>query len=87
MTEKTSYTKAGTPRKNKPGAGRPKADRSVSLPRISPGKRKVLTIVQQGLALQRGGKPSAADALEASISMAADLLMGVDPRRWIAPGK
>jgi hypothetical protein len=82
-----SLTKAGTPRKNKPGAGRPEAGRSVGLPRISPGKRQVLALVQQGLAHGRGGSVSAAEAVEASISMAADVLLGVDPRRWIAPGK
>jgi hypothetical protein len=84
---RTDFTKAGNPRKNKPGAGRPEVGRSVGLPRISPEKRQVLTLVQQGLALQRGGNPSAADALETSLSMAADVLLGVDPRRWIAPEK
>ncbi len=69
-------TKTGAPRKRAPGAGRPYAGRSVSLPRVSPETREALGEIQLALWTPGQRSPTLADAVEWAVSRAVNLLRG-----------
>jgi len=79
-------TKTGAPRKRAPGAGRPCAGRSISLPRVSPETREELGKIQAALRQPGQRAPSLADAVEAAARMALDVVAGQDARRWLPGG-
>lgn len=70
-------TKAGTERKRAPGGGRKPMGRTAQPPKIRPESLGTF----RGIAQLRS--ITVAEAVELSAKLALDVLMGIDPRRWI----